>query len=207
MAAAIGQAVHAGVEAMLKPLPLRPVEAARRAFDHELVSVPASDIAADPGAFSDVETMLSVYARDVAPTFQPVMVEQPFRLSIAGVEVTGTIDAADDGVRDHKTTAGKTINGRPPRFDPERYDFQLALYDMGYEVLTGRRPAYLQLDVLTRRGTYRSYRRTPSRGEAVDVLGIVAAGIARGDYEPTGAYSGACAYCPFAAKGCRYAVV
>lgn len=210
MPAAIGQAVHSGVEAMLKPSPLRPESALLRAWNKEVAAVPADELAADPEALPDAYKMLEVYRKEVLPHFRADAVEEAFVMRVGEVTVSGTIDArgtdlrtGEEGVDDLKTTAGKTINGKPPRFDPERHDFQLALYDMGFEVIRGFRPAFTRLTVLKRSGKHVTYDRKPSRAEAVDVLGIVAAGINRGDYDPTGRYNGACAYCPFSTV-CTY---
>ena len=122
------------------------------------------------------------------------------------VVLSGIIDSADDDLHDLKTTAGKTINGRKPHFDPANYDLQLSLYDLGYQGLTRRRPKRLILDVLTRRGTYRQYVREPQMAEAVDALRVTRDGILREEFDPTGALNGSCRWCEFATKGCSYAV-
>ena len=205
VAAAIGQAVHAGVEALHRRQPSQ--DALRAAFISEVASVPRDALAADPAALVDAQTMLDVYEREVLPTFSPMLIETPFSFQAEGTIITGVIDGADDDVRDVKTTSGKTINWRKPRFDPSRYDMQLGIYRMGYNILTNRWPKRLLLDVLTRRGTYRQYDRTAdvNTNEVLDVIGIVRDGIAREDYDPTGAMSGACYWCSFKAR-CAYAV-
>lgn len=203
VAAAIGQAVHAGVEALHRGQPA--VEALRAAFVLEVASVPTAELAADPGALDDALRMLNVYNEEVLPTFHPFLVEAPFSVRVDGVVITGTIDAADEDLRDTKTTAGKTINGRKPNFNPANYDLQLSLYRLGYWGLTGKYPKRLLLDVLTRRGTYRQYEREPQTADAVGTLGIVRDGIVREEYEPNGALNGACNWCSFAAR-CGYAV-
>ena len=202
--AAIGQAVHAGVEAMHKGQP--PENALQRAWDEESANVPPEELAADHEALADARKILEVYRREVLPRFHPTLVEAPFAVKVEGIIISGTIDAADDDVHDTKTTAGKTINGRKPRFDAANYDLQLALYKLGYKGLTGTWPKRTVLDVLTRRGTYREIEREPSVRDALDVVGVVRDGLARGDFEPTGALSGSCAYCPFAAR-CGHAVL
>ena len=205
MAAAIGQAVHAGVEALHHGQPSE--NALQEAWEHEVASIPTADIKADPDALEDAYRMLRVYTEEVFPTFHPTLVETPFSIMVEGVILTGVLDGADDDVRDLKTTAGKTINGRKPHFGPENHDMQLAFYDLGYRGLTGRRPKRLILDVLTRRGTYRQYVRQPKIGEALDALRIARDGINREEFEPTGALNNSCAWCPFAAKECPYAVL
>ena len=204
MAAAIGTAVHSGIEAAHKSLPAE--DALRASFEEQMASVPISEAIADPDALPDALRMLRVYQEEVMPTFHPTLIEAPFTAKVAGVILSGILDGADEDVRDTKTTAGKTINGRKPSsFTPASYDLQLSIYALGYKALTGKLPRRLLLDVLTRRGTYRQYERPMKIGEAVDTLGIVRDGIDRGDFDPTGAYSGACRWCQFAAT-CKYAV-
>ena len=200
--AAIGQAVHAGVEAMHKGQP--PENALQRAWDEESANVPPEELAADHEALADARKILEVYRREVLPRFHPTLVEAPFAVKVEGIIISGTIDAADDDVHDTKTTAGKTINGRKPRFDAANYDLQLALYKLGYKGLTGTWPKRTVLDVLTRRGTYREIEREPSVRDALDVVGVVRDGLARGDFEPTGALNGACNWCAYAIR-CAYA--
>jgi hypothetical protein len=204
VAAAIGQAVHAGVEAMHKEEGLFLI-AAKEAWDLESANVPQADLEADPDAFSDALRMLDVYESEVLPTFHPFLVEAPFSVRVDGVIITGTIDAADEDLRDTKTTAGKTINGRKPNFDPANHDLQLSLYRLGYWGLTGKYPRRLLLDVLTRRGTYRQYQREPRTADAISTLGVVRDGIVREEYDPNGALNGSCGYCSFSAR-CGYAV-
>jgi len=200
-AAAVGAAVHAGVEALWKT-PSKSLEALRHRWATEVANVPAGD--EDPAVgLSDAETMLAVYQAKVVPTFEGRPdIEVPFSIVIEGVGVTGTIDAMDDDLRDLKTTSGKTINGRKPKFDPSRYDLQLGLYEIGYTFLRGHPPKRRLLDVLTRRGTYRQYERHPNQREALDVLGVVADGIMADRYDPTGASIGACKWCPYANGVC-----
>lgn len=208
VSAAIGQGTHAGVEALHRG-DVQPEVALHDAWDIEVASVPAADLAADPDAFSDAVRMLWTYEDKVLPTFRPDLIEAPFQFQVGGVIVTGILDGAatkTDDLRDTKTTAGKTINGRKPRFDPSRFDLQGALYSLGYRYLTGRNPRAWRLDVLTRRGTYRSYERQPDIGDALDTVMIARDGINREEFDPNGALSGACRYCSFATR-CPYAVL
>ena len=138
---------------------------------------------------------------------RPTMIEAPFSLRTEGVILTGNLDYADDDVRDLKTTAGKTINGyKPTSFNPRNHGLQLTLYSWGYKALQGRWPARLLLDLLTRKGAYREYELEPDHGAARDVLGVVRDGITREDFEPTGALTGACRYCPYTQR-CPYVVL
>lgn len=207
--ALIGTAAHAGIEAMLRGRDPEP--ALLEAWDLEVGTIPPDELAADPDALPDARKIPGVYRREVMPTFTPDLVEMGFAVvpKGVGVVVTGVLDAADtrtDDVRDHKTTAGKTVNGQKPNFSPESYDLQLGLYRLGYYGLTGRWPKRLRLDVLTRTGKHRFYDREPSTADALDMVTIVRDGIGREDYDPTGADSGACNWCEFNRR-CAHAKV
>lgn len=196
----VGTAAHAGIEAMLKGGD--PAPAVLRAWDAEVGTIPADELAADPDGLRDALAVPAVYRAKVMPEFSPDIVEAGFAVvpNGMGVTVTGVIDAADtktDDVRDHKTTAGRTINGVKPSFSPESHDLQLGLYRLGYRGLTGRWPKRLRLDVLTRTGKHRFYDREPSTADALDLVSIVRDGLAREDYDPTGADANACAWCEY----------
>ena len=192
MAAVLGSAVHAGVEAFWKS-PTRPNSALRRVFERELTTVPTPFEEEPSVVLAEAERMLGTYIGTAAKTFTPTLVEQPFLITVNGVGVSGTLDAADEDVHDLKTTLMIS------KFNPLSYVLQLSLYRLGYKALTGRYPRKLLLDVLPRRGkiTYRSYEIEPDMAEVIDVIGIVSEGIAAEDYEPTGATGGACHYCPY----------
>lgn len=193
MAAVLGAAVHAGVEAFWKS-PTRPDAALRRSFERELATVPTPFEEEPSVVLAAAERMLGTYIGQVAPTFKPTMVEQSFLITVEGVGVSGTLDAADENdVRDLKTVSMIS------KFYPTEHRLQLSLYRLGYKALTGHYPRKLLLDVLPRRGkiVYRSYEIEPDMAEVIDVIGIVSEGIAAEDYEPTGATGGACHYCPY----------
>ncbi len=197
----VGRAVHAGIEAYWTS-PIKPDRAMERKWDEDSRDVAESETDSDlTTGYGDAALALRAYMREVAPHYRPTMVERKFTYVVNGITVTGILDNADeltDEVRDVKVTAGKTINGRKPRFDPKNYQVQRDLYDLGYESLTGRPAKRFQLDVLTRRGTYRNYELAPAIGETLDVLGIVSDALATGDYPPNGALNGGCSYCPYA---------
>jgi RecB family exonuclease len=206
--AAMGQAVHAGAEAYWQS-PLRPEAVAEQEWTTSILGVSEADLAEDPAAWPDAELMLRAYITKAAPGFRPTLIEAPFQMETEGVVLTGVIDAADervDEIRDLKSTRGKTINGRKPRFDPQNYRLQMSIYALGYKHLTGRQAQRLILDVVNRRGAYRQYEIQADYGEVKDVIGLVRDGIIRGEYEPTGALSGACMFCPYM-RVCRYATV
>lgn len=207
--ALIGTAVHAGVEAMLRGH--EPEPAVLSAWDEGIGRVDAAEVAADPAALADAKAMPHVYRAEVMPTYHPDIIEAGFAAipKGMGVTITGVIDNAEsatDDLRDLKSTAGKTVNGVKPSFSPESHDLQGGLYRLGYYALTGRWPKTYRLDVLTRRGTYRQYERTPSTADALDMVAIVRDGVNAADFEPTGATAGICGWCEYARR-CAHARV
>jgi CRISPR/Cas system-associated exonuclease Cas4 (RecB family) len=197
MAMAVGTAVHAGVEATHKGLDA--TGATETAFAGEMTKMGGSVVDDPVVAFRDAEMMLALYRAKVAPTFKPTIVEREFVIRANGVLVSGQIDAADDDVRDTKTTANLS------KFRPQKHRLQLNLYRLGYRAITGRWPGRLLLDVLARNGRYKQVEIEVDEGEVADVLMLVSSAIMRGDYEPTGALNGSCARCPYL-EICPYAV-
>jgi CRISPR/Cas system-associated exonuclease Cas4 (RecB family) len=196
IAMALGTAIHAGVERLLKNSPLRPVDALDEAFAREVALIPAPD--EDPAvALADGHTMLTTYTRERWPHFKPALVEQKFVIEVEGVHWTGIIDAADEDVVDLKSTSGKTINGRKPSFDPKKHTLQVTGYRWGYRALTGNWPRRLLLDVLTRTGKYRQYELQPDNGGLLDVIRLVRRAIMAREFLPNGVQNGSCYQCPY----------
>lgn len=189
-----GTATHAGIEALSHGKGSEAaVEALRTSWTAEAASVPAEDLADDPGAPADAEKMLAAYTKKVYPTFRPDLIEQGFTIRLYGQLVTGTIDAADtktDEVHDTKTT-------NSTRFKPASHRLQMSIYAAAYFSITGRWPKKLVLDVLWRGGKVKAYEVTPDFGELQTVIETVRDGIGRGDFSPTGAAAGKCHFCPY----------
>lgn len=152
--AARGKAVHRGLEYNYRQkiethedLPLSEVQdAASDAFDSMLAEV-QWDEDEDPGKFKDQTIeLVSFYHQEVAPTIQPVMVEQPVLLEIPETEfvIKGIIDLVDSNgyIRDTKTK-----NATPPQKTVDSC-LQLTIYAMGYRQLTGKIEAGVMLDNL-----------------------------------------------------------
>lgn len=193
MAAVLGIAVHAAVEALWTS-PKRPETALRASFATELTQVPRPYEEPPEAALADGVRMLGTYMTKVAPTFKPTMVEERFLITVDDVALSGVIDQADDDdVHDLKTVSMIS------KFHPEDYVSQLSLYSIGYKAMTGRAPRRLLLDVLPRGGrvAYRQIEVQPEIGELMDVVGVVSDGIIGEDYEPTGATNGACHWCAY----------
>lgn len=88
---------------------------------------------------------VSAHHREIAPTIQPVSVEENFVIETdAGFNLEGTIDCvdADTVIRDAKTSKGK--------YDPDSVvgAVQPAMYDFAYEAIRGEKSAGFQYDVL-----------------------------------------------------------
>lgn len=197
MAMAIGTAVHAGIEALHKGHP-RPVEATVAALGAQLDTLTEPYEESPVTALQSATAMLEMYRAKVAPRFRPDLIEANFIVNLDGILVSGQIDAADENVRDVKTTAALT------GFNAARHRFQLNVYRMGYRFLTGRWPKRLFLDVLTRNGRYKEVEIEVDPGEAMDVLTLTRDGIMAGSFDPTGADNGACRYCPYYEGACAY---
>ncbi|HBR33665.1 MAG TPA: hypothetical protein DD734_03460 [Firmicutes bacterium] len=150
--AARGKAVHRGLEYNYRQkiethedLPLSDVlEVASDAFDSMLAYV-QWDSEEDPGQFKDQTVeLISFYHQLVAPTIQPVMVEQPVIIDIPETDfiIKGFIDLIDSNgyIRDTKTK-----NITPPQKVVDN-SLQLTIYAMGYRQLTGKAEAGVILD-------------------------------------------------------------
>jgi hypothetical protein len=196
---AIGTAVHAGAEALHKGLP-DPHGTTLRALDKEIESMPTPAHKEVLEAIHDAELMYLLYHSGPAATFTPAMVERSFVARINGLLFAGQIDVADteDAVRDTKTTANLS------KFRPERHRVQLTGYRFGFKSITGRWPTRLLLDVVTRNLKWKTVEVQPDEDEFIAALTLTHVGVLNGDYEPTGASSGACARCPYSTGVCRF---
>lgn len=201
IAALIGTAVHAGAEAWHKRLPLRPGEATKRSFAAGLGSVPTAEAEGAPDALPEALRAWETYQRHILPLLgEPVLVEADFGLRIDGTLVTGRIDFADQDVHDTKTAE------TPSKVKPEYHRLQLSIYRHGYRALTGRWPGRLLLDIVGRNGRWKQMEVEPDDREMADAVGLTAHGILEGRFDPSGASSGACRWCPYL-EVCSYAVI
>lgn len=210
IAAAVGQAVHAGVERYYK---LR-----REGIAHEYIvaSGEAEDVFEQSYFYESLDVIdpkepiekvegqgrrvLGVYLDEVGRVTEPLLVEHGFLITVNGILYSGHMDLADKPgkVRDLK------VLGQPPRDPWDRYLFAMVGYGLGYRDHTGEKETDLQLDVMIRlkRDSPR-YVPISNGGPATDQqIGVFAAtlektaeGIAKGDYRPTG-LGIKCPYCP-----------
>lgn len=181
--------------------PVTPILALEDKWTEEAAKIPAGDLAEDPDALADAGKAYAAFLKHIAPTWHPTMVERKFSYELEGVTITGIIDSADertDEGRDLKVTTGKSIAGRKaPTFRPGEYQLQRDLYDLGYESITGRPLRKFTLDVLTRLGRHRQYVLPPTFRDTLDTVQVVRDAVSVGDYQPTGAWSGRCHWCPY----------
>jgi len=212
--AAIGLGVHAAVEDHYKTR-LRGEEAvlatALDVFDTTFVLEAAgiSEPSEDPVKARAIgRRVTTAYIEDVAPSIEPMLVEEAGEMDVNGIGYSVHIDLvdADGNVRDLK------VKGSKPRY-PTVYAFQLNGYALFYRYLTGKVEKDVMLDIMIRLKRDRPYLVQISNGGPVTkyALGLFAArleetavGIDKGDYSPTGLETGACRYCPFAANDCVY---
>lgn len=148
---------------------------------------------------------MKVWHKDVAPTVQPTMVEEPVQFTINDIPYAGTIDLVDDQdrVRDWKFV------GRKPGKD-QKYVLNMTGYAIGFREKTGRVETGVILDHIVRTKEPYHY---PISGEPVPDQSIIAfadivetaySSINVGSFPPTGIRSGRCSYCPFRGKECVY---
>lgn len=135
----------------------------------------------------DLAKVVEVHARDQAPDYQPVFVEEPFTLELPGSrDLKGVIDLADDlrRVTDLKS-AGKSKS----QSDADN-SVQLTIYAAGHHALTGNPPTEVRLDtiVTTKTKTYRDVKASERGVEDFNALAnridAVNAGVDKGVFAP-----------------------
>lgn len=202
--AAVGVAVHAGAEELLRAKMEGHPEPDARGVVIDTLAKSLLDTRHDPKlspteAIRSALACLDTFRRDILPAARPVAVEQPFQFQIDdGIPYSGIIDWLDDDeVWDLKTT------GSRPR-DGKRYDLAMTGYALGKRELTGRDETDIVLGyiVRTRKPYHWPIRRGgPATDDDIDrfaaIVGGVARGIAAAEYRPTGLENGSCAYCNF----------
>jgi hypothetical protein len=168
-----------------------------------------------PGVVKDKGyELVELYHREVAPTIQPVLVEEPIQFAINGQPYSGQIDIATEVefedpdlwgpperrlvIRDTKTT------GRTPQEDA--YLLNMTGYAIAQRQATGRMEADTVLDYLiaTKEPKYKEIR---MGGPVTDlqisqfagIVGNVSAAIGAGNFVPNGLTSGACGWCGYRA--------
>lgn len=195
--AAVGQAVHSGVEAFYKGVD-NPYSTYASTFLFETLGMADPDEPVDK-VFLQGKRALTVYLEDVGAVTKPLLVEYGFLLDINGILFSGHLDLADaEGkVRDTKVVKQK------PRDPAARYGFSRVGYALGYRDHTGELETDFQLDVIVRLKRDRPRYVPISLGPVSDrEIGVFAAtlertveGITKGDFRPTG-LGASCSWCP-----------
>lgn len=147
-------------------------------------------------------TMAELHAKEQAPDYQPVMVEEQIRIELPGPrDLLAVIDLADDAdrVTDFKT------GGKKKSQDEADGSVQLTVYAGAYKVATGKLPSEVRLDVAiqSKTKTYRDVvtsHREPADFQALaNRINVVSAAIDAGLFPPTTAGAWWCS-----AKFCGY---
>lgn len=160
----------------------------------------------DTSGRPEVKALLRVFDADVLPTYRkPLLIEASFQLEVNGIPFSGILDALDEQdvpwgtaniLRDLKTTQSRPGKGK---FRFAMTGYWLGATDLGYE------PDAAQLDwiVRTKKPYYWPEAMEPIKDNDIASfarsLEIVAEGVERSDYAPTGLGTWACRTCPHAA--------
>lgn len=143
--------------------------------------------------------LVETYQEVVAPTIQPLYVEQEVQFTIDDVPYTGNIDLVDETgrVRDLKTTK---------RRPSARTDYALAMtgYAVGYRQMTGHIETGITLDYMVRTQKpyyYPAATEGPVSADGIATFAAVLRGVSEsvqhGIFLPTGLNTGACSWCGY----------
>jgi CRISPR/Cas system-associated exonuclease Cas4 (RecB family) len=138
------------------------------------------------------------YQLEVAPSVQPIWVEEKIRFDINGIPWSGSVDLVDEmrRLRDLKSTA------RKPK--PEGYKLNMVGYALGYRHQTGETESDVWFDYVVR--TKDPYYLPVKSGGPVtddaiasfaDTVTTVDNAISAGSFVPNGLQSGACSWCGY----------
>ena len=141
---------------------------------------------------------------DVAPLYQPVLVEQNGQFTINGIHYDWTLDYTDD-----KDVVGDwKFVGRTPN-SAETYVLNMIGYAIGFRRLTGEIESGVRLDHVVR---LKKPIHVPIEGPTVpdddiyafaDTVKSVYDSIQMGSFPPNGLKSGACSWCAYADGTCK----
>lgn len=185
-----------------------PLSDFRDAFSTEYDSV-IGDVSApeeDAGKAKDSGIkLMTLHHKLVAPTIQPLWVEQPIQFSVNDIPYSGQIDLVATNpleatmkktVRDTKTTSRRPSGGA--------YFLNMTGYAIGYREATGETEDGVALDYLVRTKVPQ-YVPIESGGPVDDqsilrftqVITSVYDAITAGRFIPNGIYNNACSYCGY----------
>lgn len=205
----IGVAAHEAVETNYQQkvktrldLPVEQVvDAFADAFERMTEEVEEDPVESMGQAKDSGVLVVEKYQELVAPTIQPLFVEQEIQFEIDTVPYAGFIDLVDDTgrVRDLKTTKRKPSG---------RHDYALAMtgYAVGYRQLTGKVETGVTLDYIVRTQKpyyYPAASEGPISDEGIATFAKVLSGVServqRGIFLPTGLNNSACSWCGYQA--------
>lgn len=203
----LGIAAHEAVEAnfrqkLITRLDLPPADVADAFSDafERMTEEVEEDPEESKGAAKDSGVLVvERYQEEVAPTVQPLLVEQEIQFLINDIPYSGFIDLVDDTgrVRDLKTTKRKPSG---------RSDYTLAMtgYAVGYRQLTGQIETGVTLDYIVRTQKPYYYPATtngPISPEGIATFASILSGVSesvqRGIFLPTGLNNNACSWCGY----------
>ena len=201
-----GTAGHKGLEVHLiekrdthKDAPLSvALDAYSDSFDEEVKEAEAPKNEAAEWKDKGIRSV-KLWHKEVAPTIQPALVEEPISFVINGQPYTGTLDLADvdDVIIDHKFP-----NKTPSNAD--NYLVNLVGYAIGFRQKTGRVEEMVRLDNIVQLKTPK-YVRIASDGPVTDkailafadTVSIAVRQINAGLFPPTGLGGHACSWCGY----------
>lgn len=147
-------------------------------------------------ALDSVVSMAEVHAREQAPDYQPVLVEERIEVELPGspVNLLGVIDLADDRRR---VVDLKTANRKKPESDAHE-SVQLTAYAAAYHAITGEESAEQRLDCIVETKTKTSRQVITTHRSVGDYVALAArinaiqAAIDAGSFPPTSPMNWVC---------------
>lgn len=206
---ALGHAVHSGIERLHRSRLGEPgptvADATRRALAKDLAYVVSDPGAGEPpdaiALAAEAETLVTLYAGEIAPQFEPALVEQRTEVVVGGVPFTAVLDVitSDGWVRDTKTAR------RRPSENDITGSLQATVYTLAYQSLAGEPSQGVAFDYLIRNKTpvaqtYATARGRPDFDRLARIVEGVTEAATRGRYYPNPQSKFGCAGCPFRAQ-------
>lgn len=157
-----------------------------------------------------VADMAKVHAREQAPEYQPLLVQERVRLKLAGErDLLGYLDMADDQRRvvDWKTSARRKSQSEADE------SIQLTAYSAMHKARTGESASALRLDcvIQTKTRTERQLLETGRDAKSFDalaaIINVVSDSIAAGSFAPNGLGTWICSpkWCGYYSR-CKYPI-
>lgn len=213
---AIGTAGHAAIEDDLRhkietgvDAPLeKALDRFRDSFEEESYGAEDTPKETKGEALDSGIRSVTVWHQKVAPSIEPLMVEEPVQFSLNGTPISGTIDVVRKAPKWSVWTPDEIIGdwkfvGKKPS-DGGTYLLNMVGYAIGYRQKTGKVEAGLVLDHMVR--TKEPYHLPiSSNGPVPDesivayagIVGDVVKGIEAGSFPPNGLQGNACSWCGY----------